>query len=367
MLLTINTFIATDQEAIALTIKITPMMMKFFNPYTFILLGMFALSGYAQEARNQYRNELLQEEKEHLLQNEKEALKQRIKDINDRLLHQEITAEEADRLKLEYAEESARKIEAQYLAKENELYEGATKSETENTFSQPKETVKAYRFEKIRYKGWSNDLVFALGFNQLLEENVPFEDSRFDFAKSWFVEVGWSWKANLIPNSSLINLRYGVSLQVNSLSPRDQQVFYVNNDQVDLRPYDSELKANKLIYSNLIFPLHLELGSKKGWFVHRHSDSRTSYIKNYRRNGLVLGGVVFGGFNIHSIQKLKTDLGKEKYDPELDFSKLVYGFSAYVALPHVMTLYGKIDLSQLFENQAHLQHNVSLGLRLGIN
>jgi len=36
-------------------------------------------------------------------------------------------------------------------------------------------------------------------------------------------------------------------------------------------------------------------------------------------------------------------------------------------LPHVMTLYGKIDLSQLFENQAHLQHNVSLGLRLGIN
>lgn len=60
MLLTINTFIATDQEAIALTIKITPMMMKFFNPYTFILLGMFALSGYAQEARNQYRNELLQ-------------------------------------------------------------------------------------------------------------------------------------------------------------------------------------------------------------------------------------------------------------------------------------------------------------------
>ena len=64
MLLTINTFIATDQEAIALTIKIIPMMMKFFNPYTFILLGMFALSGYAQEARNQYRNELLQEEKE---------------------------------------------------------------------------------------------------------------------------------------------------------------------------------------------------------------------------------------------------------------------------------------------------------------
>ena len=64
----------------------------------------------AQEAQNQYLANRLSEERERITQKEREALKQKIKEVNARFSNEEITSVVADSLKLEYAEETAKKI-----------------------------------------------------------------------------------------------------------------------------------------------------------------------------------------------------------------------------------------------------------------
>ena len=120
----------------------------------------------------------------------------------------------------------AKEIEEKYLAKETELYQEEKKPNFETTNSKNTETIISYIKRRRDTHYLQSDLVFALGLNQLLEENILLEDTRFEFIKSWFAEVGWSWKTNIIPNSGLLNLRYGVSIQINSLSPKDNQIFY---------------------------------------------------------------------------------------------------------------------------------------------
>jgi hypothetical protein len=340
--------------------------MKIFKLlFSFLLLLSF-LTSSAQEARNQYLNERLAKEKQTILEKEREQLKLQIKEINEQLIQEKITPFEADSLKLLYAEQTAKEIEEKYLAKETELYQEEKKPNFETTNSKNTETIISYIKRRRDNHYLQSDLVFALGLNQLLEENILLEDTRFEFIKSWFAEVGWSWKTNIIPNSGLLNLRYGVSIQINSLSPKDNQVFYDENGQVNLRPYDTELNRNKLIYSNLVFPIHLELGSRRK-HVSGYSQNG-SYIQNtYNSNAIIIGAGFYGGFNIQSKLKLKGPEIKEKIDPNLNFNDLIYGVSGYVSLPKLFTLYGKIDLSTLFKEQTYLQQNISLGFRFDID
>ena len=340
--------------------------MKIFKPLFSFLLFLSFLTSSAQEARNQYLNERLAKEKQTILEKEREQLKLQIKEINEQLIQEKITTFEADSLKLLYAEQTAKEIEEKYLAKETELYQEEKKPNFETTNSKNTETRISYIKRRRDTHYLQSDLVFTLGLNQLLEENILLEDTRFEFIKSWFAEVGWSWKTNIIPNSGLLNLRYGVSIQINSLSPKDNQVFYDDNGQVELKPFNTELNRNKLIYSNLVFPIHLELGSRRKHFSGFNQNG--SYIKNtHNSNAIIIGAGFYGGFNIQSKLKLKGPEIKEKVDPNLNFNDLIYGVSGYVSLPKLFTLYGKIDLSTLFKEQAYLQHNISLGFRFDID
>ena len=340
--------------------------MKMIKPL-FIFFFFFTLTlCSAQEARNQYLKERLNKEKASIIEKEREQLKLRIKDINTQLLTEKITPFEADSLKLLYAEQTAREIEDQYLIKETELYQEEKRPNFE-TQKVNKNSPKVSSKERKRQSHYlQNDLVFAAGLNQLYNENIPLEDTPYEFIKSWFAEVGWSWKTNLIPYTSLINLRYGFSFQINSLSPKNNQVFFDNNGQVELEPFDVQLKRNKLIYSNLVFPVHLELGSRKRHF--RNLNQHGNYINNsYNSNAIIIGAGFYGGFNIQSSLKLKGPEIKEKVDPGLNFNDLIYGISGYVSLPKLFTLYGKVDLAPLFKDQTYLQQNISLGFRFDIN
>lgn len=339
--------------------------MKNIQPLTLLFLSFTMFYGSAQEARNQYLKEQLANEKELILKNERRALKIRINEVNEQLLNNSITPFEADSLKLYFAEESAKTIEQKYLDKETELYQVEAKPKIENNTNFTQEKTRIYG-QRIRKHQVTNDLVFAIGLNQLFKENTSLENTPYDFIRSWFAELGWSWKTNIIPNSGLAHLRYGFSFQLNSLSPKDNKVFVNNGGLIELQPYPTKLKTNKLTYSNLVFPVHLELGSRRNNFkVYNQNGSYTN--NSYNNASIVLGVGVYGGFNIQHKMRLKGEGIKEKTKPNLNFNDLIYGVSGYVSLPGLITLYGKMDLSSVFIDQPVFQQNISVGFRFDIN
>ena len=341
-----------------------------FKSKFFTLFAVFAITALvAQEAQNQYLANRLSEERERITQKEREALKQKIKEVNARFSNEEITSVVADSLKLEYAEETAKKIEEKYLEREAELYQNL-KSEESQLNTSEKETYVNSRNNISEYPFHvNNDLVLAFGLNSLMDDYEPFQED-YEFTKSLFLELGWSWKTNLIPYRDFLNLRYGISYQINSFSPKKDQFFYTDEDDiVTLGERASDIdgdKSIKLIYTNLVLPIHLEFGSKRYRYVRTLNNGNTSFSR-FNRNAFIFGVGVYGGFNLNDIQRVRYFDRKDELYENLNLSNFVYGFSGYVSIPYLMTLYAKIDRSPLFKNQPESLYNVSLGIRFGIN
>ena len=340
--------------------------MKAFTLSTITFFLLFCNFNFAQQARQQYLQEQLSDEKNKIQQQEREQLKARIRALNNALEKREISERQADSLKLNYAEETALKIEERELSIETKLYgnefELKEKDEAEevtNTFyyTQKRRESRSY---------FSNDLVLAVGLNNLLEENSNIENSPYEFIKSYFIELGWSWKTNLIPNSSFLNLRYGFSFQFNTLYPEDKGIFTSVAGEVQRIPYSKPLIRNRLAFTNLVFPIHFEFNSNQKQFTSYSANG--SYVKqHYNRNSIIFGAGAYGGFHIHNIQRIKGEDFKEKVKNNLDFNDLIYGISGYIYFPKAFTIYAKTDLSPLFKNQTGLQNNISLGIRFDID
>lgn len=340
--------------------------MKIYKRSILLFIFGFCISSFAQEAQNQYRLERFNEQKSQIQKEERAKLKLRIKEVNEALLQQDISESDADSLKLKYAEEAALQIEEKVLSAETAYYENGLE------YQSPEEEEKNYypydyaRRRRERQRFYSNDLVFAAGLNNLIEEEIPFENTAYEFIKSFFVEVGWAWKINLLPNSGLVNLRYGFSFQFNSLRPKDNGIFTNTGGTIERIPYTQPLIRNQLQYTNLVFPFHLELGSNKRRQSTFAADG--SYVQQtYHRDSFIIGGGAYGGFNIHNIQRIKAEDFKNKIKNDLNFNDLVYGVSGYISFPRMLTLYAKADLSPLFKDQKYLQNNISLGVRFDIN
>lgn len=337
-----------------------------YNKSILLLFSFFMVTAsFAQRARDQFLKDQLEEQKDQIHFEERELLKNKIKEVNQQLYNDQISEEEANRLKMEYAKETAQKIDERSMEVEMEL------NDQKETEIKKKNTIKKSNWEYRRPRREnrsfvSSDAVFGLGLNNLVGNDFNLEETDYEYIKSLFFELGWSWKTNLIPDFNYFNVRYGFSFQINSLSPNDNRIFYNNTGQMGLKSYPTSLKRNKLIYTNLVFPIHLEMGSRYQRFVSYQEDGRI-VKQHYNRNSLIFGGGFYGGFNIHHIQKLKSELGKEKEKLNLDFNDLVYGLSGYVSLPRLFTLYGKYDLSPLFKNQLNPQNTISLGIRFDIN
>lgn len=329
-----------------------------------VIILLVSLSTHGQQASKQYLEEQRNEKIEKINRDGREELKSKIKAINDALLAGDISVKEADSLKIKYAEQTAIEIKEKSAAEETQYYENKFELE-ENFESEPEMQVSPSIHAKERKNYISNDLVFAFGLNNLLEENVSLEDSPYEFAKSYFIELGWSWKTNLVPRSDLFNIRYGFSFQFNSLQPKDNGIFTTVNDQIQRSNYVQPLKRNRLMYTNFVIPIHLELGSKRKHFTTATSN-RNYFMKRYRQRSLIFGFGIYGGVHVDHMQKIKGNDFKERIKNDLDFTNLIYGLSGYFSFPRMFTLYAKTDLSPLFRNQPQPQKNISLGMRFDI-
>ncbi|WP_299125103.1 hypothetical protein [uncultured Winogradskyella sp.] len=326
----------------------------------------------------------LEEERAKIEDQEKSILKLKISKINKRLDNKEITAAEAEDLKKEAAKTAALNIENRRaiidqkieLLKRNgyEDYQyrkyddgdgviiriGGDENTNESfIYIGDKSKDKPRKYDRRT----TEDVVFAIGFNNTLIDGQDLDDSPYKLGGSGFVELGYAWKTRIFDNTNFWRLKYGFSFQWNKLDIKDNN-FLVNTDgDISLQEFPTDLNKGKFRTTNLVFPLHLEFGPSK-------KIEKENYFRYSTHKKLKVGLGGYAGLNIGSMQKLKYkedgERVKDKQRGGFEVSEFVYGLSGYVALGEI-ALYVKYDLNPLFKNQTIDQNNISVGLRFDMD
>ncbi|WP_109851612.1 hypothetical protein [Aquimarina sp. AU58] len=335
---------------------------------TFVGVALFAQLSSAQEASDNVVEQLKQQ-KERVINAEKEALKKEVEEINEKLVNEEITKEDAQKLKEEAAKIHALNIENRIAIIENKIAllernEGDAIEFLEKDLEYNL-TFLGFNFgsdkdREIPYdRRTTSNLVIAFGLNNAIVEGQSLDDSDYKISGSRFFEIGWAWKTRVFKNTNFLRVKYGISYTTNGLKPTDNRYFVENGNQTTLEEFRVELDKSKFRMDNLVVPVHLEFGPSK---VRETEKSIRYSTRNRFRIGL--GGYV--GANISTRQKLKYkengDRVKDKIKRDYNTSDLVYGLSGYIGFGD-MSIYAKYDLSPIFKNAEIEQNNVSLGLR----
>ncbi len=325
---------------------------------------------------NQNKIDLLKETRAQITAQEKAYLKAEVEAINKRLERGEITNEEAKKLKMEVAKKRALNIENRtailnnkiaLLERNEEGYEIDTNEkgndeDNEGTWINIK--IKDKEKKKKKYdRRTTNDFVLAFGLNNAIVEGESLDDSPYKFLGSHFLELGWAWKYRVFENTNFVRLKYGLSLQINSLKPEDNMYFVQSNNQTLLETFPENLKKSKFTMTNLVVPIHFEFGASK-------KTEHKTYFRYSTRNRFKFGVGGYAGLNVSARQKLKYTMDgdkiKDKQKNGFNNSNLIYGVSGYLAKGDV-AIYIKYDLSPIFKDQITEQHNISLGLRFDMD
>jgi hypothetical protein len=318
----------------------------------------------------------LEDLKTSIQNEERELLKATVEAINQRLEKGEITEAEAEQLKKDAAKKHALNIENRLAIIDNKIAfmqrNGASIFDSEDTQNSLSISIgDAYKGIRIRSKRkpikydirTSNDLLFAIGFNNTVIDGESFSDSPYKLGGSGFVELGWNWKTRILKNSNFMRVKYGFSFQWNKLNPKDDRYFVQNGNVTTLEEFPTELRKSEFRVTNLVFPVYLEFGPS-------HKLERDTHIRYINNNKFKVGIGGYAGFNIGAQQKLKFkedgDNVKQKTRKDFNTSDFVYGLGAYVGIGDT-SLYVKYDLNPLFKDQLVDQNNISLGLRFDID
>jgi len=305
-----------------------------------------------------------------------------VEKINKRLKNEFITEEEAKNLKEEAAKKHALNIENRVAIIDNKISLLERNEEETITISESEEyddgmvkidingdrvlsfNSKEWYYKDIKYdRRTYSDPVIAVGFSNAIIEGESLNNSPYKIGGSRFFDMGWAWRTRVFRKSNAVRLSYGFSFQFNGLKPKGNKYFVVDNGQTVLQEFEYDLRKSKFRMDNLVFPMYLEFGPSK----YRVSEHKIRYsIRNQFRFGI--GG--YAGFNMGSRQKLKYSRDGEKVKDVLkggyNTSDLIYGLSAYVGFGCVQ-LYGKYDLSPIFQDATVEQRMVAMGLRFDFN
>lgn len=342
--------------------------------YLFLLVTVSQMQAQVQEQDSISKIESL---KETIKTEERDALKVEVEAINDKLVAKEITYEEAEKLKKEAAEKRALNIENRIAVAVNRLefmkrndpdYDENDKSTVLSIKigDSDKEIlgIKTSKTPPKKNIRTTNQLLFAIGFNNALADGRSLSDSPYKLGGSGFVEFGWVWSTRVFKESNFLRLKYGLSLQWNKLDIKNDQFFVQQTNQTTLQPFAGDLKRAKFRTTSFVVPVHFEFGpsTKKVY-----KDGRIRYF-NHDKFKIGIGG--YAGINGKAVQKLayKQDGGRveQKIKRGYNTNTFTYGVSAYVGVGDV-SLYAKYDLVPIFKNQLVEENNISLGLRIDLD
>lgn len=356
--------------------------------YVFIML-LCITSIYSQQKTFEKEISKISKKIEQITTNEKDSLQLKVKEILKSLEKGEISETMAATLKKEAAIYHAQMIEDKVgiqQLKLQELVQAKVDGKIqniehiedkvdENTFTIGN---KVFRFkidgkeddledEKEQHqksktnKKTTTQFVFALGVNNVLTANQfsSLNDSEYEFWKSHFYELGWTWKTRFTNTPSNFYLKYGFSFLWNNLRLTSNRIHIKNNDLTVLESFDDPLTESRLRHVQLTFPVHIE------WDLSRNKRYEDGFIKDRTHESIRLGIGGFTGFKLGTRQYIeyKNSEGvriEELQRENFNMNTINYGISAYLSYKS-SGLYVKYDLNSLFKNTE--TRNISLGLR----
>ena len=272
--------------------------------YITIVVVVFCVQNLAAQTYD-YQEEIksLTEYKNQIEASEKEGLQKDITKIEERLNKNEITKEEAQKLKEEAAQKRALNIEDKTSIADSQIALLERNKNTESVYdrttyvnrikfgnifefnsgTRKKDTVGTKRYLNRRTNSY---LVFAIGANNLVTDGAV-AHSDFKYAGSRFYEWGLAFNTKLSSKSNLLHLQYGLSVMYNDLKATDNRMFVDNGKETSLETNPIHMKDSRFRNVNLVVPVHLEFDFSKV----RHQGFRVG-----------LGG--FAGVNLKSKQVL---------------------------------------------------------------
>ncbi len=313
-----------------------------------------------------------------IVKNQKEAMKIEVEAVNEKLDKKLISAESAKKEKKIIAEKYVHKIKQEIskiknqddisgikvevddvkiiLGRNNATNKGFLGIKTDDVrIILGKDSIRKYDRRTYSY------LTFAVGFNNTTQEGSG--KSPYKPGGSRFAEIGWNWKTRVFKESNWLRIKYGVSLQYNSLKPKDNKYFVENGNITTLETFPYDLKKSKIRFTNLVVPVHFEIGPSKK--IEREHYFRYNTVRKFK---IGIGG--YAGLRIGAKQKLRYkidgDRNRDKIKNDYNANDFVYGVSSYVSWGSI-GLYGKYDLNALFAAPNPEQHNFSVGLRFDMN
>jgi hypothetical protein len=336
---------------------------------TAILLLFF--KGYSQEKLN-IKDKTLQEALTEMTLNYKEQMREEIELINFRLSDNEINNDQAEDLKKEVALKYAKKIKEDTKSIEF-AYQNYSKDEryvlriggsgVVSVKSKNQEIKDSIAKTKVRDIRTYSAIVLAFGFNNVIEDGKSLNDSQFEGGGSRFFEIGYAWKTRVFENSNWLRFKYGLSLQYNNFRIKDNQYYVEDGNLNRLEVFPEDLKKSKIRFTNLVAPIHFEIGPSKK--IERENYFRYRTHKKFK---IGLGG--YAGVRIATKQKLKYsidgDKKKEKIESDFNANDFICGLSGYVSWGRV-GLYGKYEITPLFGSPNIELNNVALGLRFDMD
>jgi len=322
--------------------------------------------------------EKLEASKKQIESEERELLKAEVERINKLLDDKKITADEAQQMKKDAAKKHAANIQDRIAIVDNKialiqrnitddadddrfiLRIGSGDDDYEFIYFGKESKMKPRKYDRRT----TSDIVFAIGFNNALIEGQDLDDSPYKLGGSGFVELGYAWKTRIFQNTNFFRVKYGFSIQWNKLNIEDNQFFVNNGGDITLEEFPLNADKIKFRTTNLVFPVHLELGPSR-------KIERDDYFRYSTRRQFKFGIGGYAGLNIGTLQKIKYDdengnRTKDKFKGGYNTSDLVYGLSSYIAFGGT-ALYVKYDLNPIFKDQAVEQNNISVGLRFDMD
>ena len=211
----------------------------------------------------------------------------------------------------------------------------------------------------------TSQFVFALGANNVLENDkiASLNDSEYQFWRSRFYELGWSWKTRLTDNASQFYFKYGFSFLWNNLRLEGNRIHVKNGDFTEIEEFNDPLSESRLRHVQLTFPVFLE------WDFSKNKVYESGFVRDRTHRGLRIGVGAFGGFKLGTRQYLEfrdsngVDFEQIQYN-NFNMNTINYGVSSYISY-RTIGLYVKYDLNPLFQGTE--TRNISMGLRFDFN
>lgn len=346
-----------------------------------LMLSVQVLQG--QQTEIEAKIERFKKDKEDIINAEKEALRKEVEAINERLVKDEITIAEAQKLKEKAAKKHALNIENSIAIIDNKI-ELLDRNKGEDLKENRTQVILGIASEdeagenllfginikrgendkkKVKYdrRTYSN-FVIGVGLNNAIVDGQSLDDSDYRIAGSRFFELGYTWTTRIFNKSNFARIKYGISYQSNGLKPTGNRFFVENGNRTELQEFPVDLEKSKFRMDNLVIPFHLEFGASKV----TETDEKIRY-SIHRQFRFGLGG--YAGANISTRQKLKYeengDKIKDKIKRDYNTNDLIYGVSGYIGFGDT-SLYIKYDLNPIFRDPNLEQKNISLGLRFDL-